>query len=46
MMKVRWSPDARERMDKVADFIQEQFGVKAKMRFKQDVRLVNDQPTE
>lgn len=42
MMKVRWSPDARERLDKTADFIQEQFGVKSKMRFKKEVRRVND----
>jgi len=42
MMKVRWSPDARERMDKTADFIQEQFGLKSKMRFKKEVRRVND----
>ncbi len=42
MMKVRWSPGARERMDKTADFIQEQYGVKSKMRFKKEVRRVND----
>lgn len=32
MMKVKWSPDAKERMDKTADFIQERFGLKSKMR--------------
>ena len=42
MMKVKWSSDAKERMDKTADFIQEQFGVKSKMRFKKEVRRVND----
>ena len=42
MMKVRWSAGARERMDKTADFIQEQYGVKSKMRFKKEVRRVND----
>jgi plasmid stabilization system protein ParE len=41
-MKVKWSPDARERMDKTADFIQEQFGLRSKMRFKKEVRRVND----
>lgn len=42
MMKVRWSPDAKERMDETADFIQEYFGLKSKMRFKKEVRRVND----
>ena len=35
MMKVRWSAGARERMDKTADFIQEQYGVKSKIKQKQ-----------
>lgn len=42
MMKVKWSPDAKERMDKTADFIQERFGLKSKMRFKKEVKCVND----
>ena len=42
MMKVRWSPDAKERMDRTADFIQAKFGMQSKMRFKKEVRRVND----
>lgn len=42
MMKVKWSADAKERLDKTADFIQEQFGIQSKMRFKKEVRRIND----
>ena len=42
MMKVRWSPDAKAALDKTGDFIMQKFGIQAKMKFKQEVKKVND----
>ena len=42
MMKVKWSPDAKAALDKTCDSIMETFGIKAKMKFKQEVRRVKD----
>ena len=41
-MNVKWSPDAKAALDKTSDSIMERFGIKAKMKFKKEVRRVND----
>ena len=42
MMKVRWSIEANEALNDTADFIQKEFGRKARWRFKNEVRRVNN----
>ncbi|MBQ9641749.1 MAG: type II toxin-antitoxin system RelE/ParE family toxin [Bacteroidaceae bacterium] len=42
MMKVRWSVDAKAALDEASDFIKREFGEKARFRFRQEVRRVNN----
>jgi len=42
MMTVRWSPGAKTALDEATSFIEREFGVKARTRFKLEVRRINN----
>ena len=41
-MRVKWSDRARRQRDEVANYIRQQFGVKCKYKFKQEIRETTD----